>query len=758
MDQSPFTTPKGSLSSSIGNSAELGANLTLSDRLKVFKSSTFDPNAYVASKSRSMNEKEIRHLCAYLVDLKKASAEEMRKSVLANYSAFIRTSKEISDLEGELLSMRNLLSTQAALVHGLAEGCELSSLISGNEDSDMDDMLDEKTDISKTEKWLIGYLETLEVLLAEKRVDEAMAALDEGEKMSKEISEGRSLSPSLFQALQAAITEHRQKLADQLAETICQPSTRSAEIRSTALALKILGDGPRAHTLLLNSHQETLQRNMKSLQSTTYGGAGAFTATLSQLVFSTISQAASDSLSVFAEEEPAYTSELVTWAVTQAEQFAVLLKKCILASTAAAGGLRVASECVHVCMSHCYLLEASGLALSPVLLKYFRPFVEQALNTNLKRIEQSSSALAAADDWLLAYAPTSSRHSGLPPSSSHSNLSSFQPKLSISAHKFNSMVQELFEDVGPLEILQLDVLAVEGLLQVFNFYINLLINALPGSVVTENLEGSGHKIVKIAETEAQQMALLANAILLADELLPRAVVKLSHSSRGDDSQRRGSDKHRPPEQRELKKRLQREVDHLRDSFCRQHALELIFTEEGEARLNALIYLGMDGNVEQPEWFPSPIFQEVFAKLTEVASIASDVFVGRERFATVLLMRLAETVILWLSDDQTFWEEVETGSTPLGPVGLQQLYLDMQFVMIFSSQGRYLSRHLHQAIKNIIARAIGAVAATGLDPNSVLPEDEWFVEVCEIAIKMLTGRAAFDNVEGDVTSPTSSVQT
>jgi len=46
----------------------------------------------------------------------------------------------------------------------------------------------------------------------------------------------------------------------------------------------------------------------------------------------------------------------------------------------------------------------------------------------------------------------------------------------------------------------------------------------------------------------------------------------------------------------------------------------------------------------------------------------------------------------------------------------QLYLDMQFVMIFSSQGRYLSRHLHQAIKNIIGRAIDAVAATGLDPN------------------------------------------
>lgn len=132
---------------------------------------------------------------------------------------------------------------------------------------------------------------------------------------------------------------------------------------------------------------------------------------------------------------------------------------------------------------------------------------------------------------------------------------------------------------------------------------------MPASAVTENLEASGHKIVKIAETESQQIALLANAILLADELLPRAVVKLSCSSRGDESHRRGSVKQqRPPEQRELKKRLQREVDHLRDSFCRQHALELIFTEEGDTRLNALVYLSLDGTEEQPEWFPSPVFQ------------------------------------------------------------------------------------------------------------------------------------------------------
>lgn len=65
-------------------------------------------------------------------------------------------------------------------------------------------------------------------------------------------------------------------------------------------------------------------------------------------------------------------------------------------------------------------------------------------------------------------------------------------------------------------------------------------------------------------------------------------------------------------------------------------------------------------------------QELYAKLNKMASVAADMFVGRERFATLLMMRLTEAVMLWLSDDQSFWEEVEEGPRALGPVGLQQV--------------------------------------------------------------------------------------
>lgn len=356
------------------------------------------------------------------------------------YIGFIcSTSKEISDLEGQLLSMRNLLSTQSALVQGLAERVGIDSLWVGSEDSLVEDLAKfDNRELSNKEDWLIEFLDTLEVLLAERRVDEAMTALDKGESLVKEASKEHTLSSAALITLQTAIRQQRQKLADQLADAISQPSTCGLELRSAVLALKNLGDGPRAHTLLLNSHHQKLQTNIPSLRSskTLYGGA--YTAALSQLVFSTIAQAASDSLAVFGEE-PAYTSELVTWAVKQTEAFALLLKRHVLASSAAAGGLRVAAECIQICLGHCSLLEARGLALAPVLLSLFRSIVEQALSANLKRIEQSSAALAAADDWLLTYPPVGGR-----PLSSNSSLGSSiasQPKLSSSANRFNSMVQ-----------------------------------------------------------------------------------------------------------------------------------------------------------------------------------------------------------------------------------------------------------------------------------------------------------------------------
>lgn len=174
------------------------------------------------------------------------------------------------------------------------------------------------------------------------------------------------------------------------------------------------------------------------------------------------------------------------------------------------------------------------------------------------------------------------------------------------------ILQDFFEDVGPLHSLQLGGSAMDGLLKIFNSYVNLLISALPHSLDDETiLEGLGNKIVRVAETEEQQLALFANASLLAEELLPRAAMKLSSVNQTgvNDIRKKSVDRqNRVAEQREWKKKLQRIVDKLKDSFCRQHALDLIFTEDDDTRLSAEMYINMDNTVEEPEWVPSLIFQ------------------------------------------------------------------------------------------------------------------------------------------------------
>lgn len=105
------------------------------------------------------------------------------------------------------------------------------------------------------------------------------------------------------------------------------------------------------------------------------------------------------------------------------------MKRHVIASPSASGGLRTVAECVQISMGHCYLLESHGLALGPVLLRHFRPCVEQALNANLKRIEQSTAALAAAViGHLISHLLVQRYHS--------------QPKLSSSAYRFNVMVRK----------------------------------------------------------------------------------------------------------------------------------------------------------------------------------------------------------------------------------------------------------------------------------------------------------------------------
>lgn len=726
---------------------------SLTEELRVFKTERFDADSYVQSRCQTMSEKGIRTLCSELVRLKKASAEEMRRSVYANYAAFIRTSQEISDLEGELLSMRNLLSSQASLIRGLADGAQLDSLPNGtSNDLNVPAFSEEDLPHTEDETRVHALSDALDVLIAERRIDEALDALFEGEKLVAKFSDKEHTTSSPLRLL---LSERRARLREQLVQVARQPSTRGRELCATIQALYRLGDGPCAHTLLLTAHSHKLQNNVQELRAsgTTYGGA--YTAALSQLVFSVISQAAKDSHLVFGEQA-AYASELVLWASDETSDFASLVKRHVLLSAAAAGGLRAAAECVQVALGYCSLLEQQGLALCPTLLKFFRPTVERALQANLRHIEESVSVLAAADNWVVYHGSGAARLG----SRAHVSGALFtQSKLTSSAHRFQALIQDFFDDVAPLVNLQLGGLMLEGLVQVFESYIELLMMAVPGPLDDSLAAQGDHKIVKPADSESQQLGLLANASALADDILPRVAFKLLPSqstNTREEMRRRTPDRaaaasSRTPELREWRRRWQRAVDNLRDHYCRQQVVDLMFTEE-EANFSVDLYINLEDENVNMDPLPSPIFQELFFKLNKLSHVAADIMAGRERMTAMLCMRLVETFVIFIQKDEEFWEEIEEGYKTLGPAGLQQFVLDMQFVIQIASHGRYLTRNIKGVIGDIINKAVEAFSRTGLDPNSVLPENDWFPMTAQNSVQKLL----MEFSKGDLPSPTASV--
>jgi hypothetical protein len=54
-------------------------------------------------------------------------------------------------------------------------------------------------------------------------------------------------------------------------------------------------------------------------------------------------------------------------------------------------------------------------------------------------------------------------------------------------------------------------------------------------------------------------------------------------------------------------------------------------------------------------------------------VAGDVLLGKEKIQKILLARLTETVVMWLSEEQEFWDVCEDESVPLKPLGLQQVF-------------------------------------------------------------------------------------
>ncbi|KAK7362501.1 hypothetical protein VNO77_04617 [Canavalia gladiata] len=701
------------------------------------------PQSNVDSLYQSHTEKGIRKLCCELLDLKDA-VENLCGNMHSKFLAFLRISEEAVEVKHELIELQKHISAQGILVQDLMTGVchELEEWNQSSNDAaeiphepELPEILEPLPNDRNDQKVL--FLENIDVLVAEHKYEEALEALDAEEKKSAELKGSGNNSSDDVSSFKSPLSERKAALEDQLVGFAEQPSISFPELKKALNGLIKLGKGPHAHQLMMNFYGSHLQKRIEALLPSSSLCPETFPSTLSKIVFSVISLTIKESALIFGDN-PVYTNRIVQWAEWEIEYFVRLVKENAPSSETVA--LRAASICVQSSLNYCSILESQGLKMSKLLLVLLRPSVEEVLESNFRRARRVVLDMAESAESFPLSPQFASSLSAITTSSSS--------MLAESGMRFMHIVEEILEQLTPLASFHFGANVLNRILQLFDKYMDALIKALPGPSDDDNLPELKEAVPFRAETDSEQLAILGIAFTILDELLPNAV--LSTWMRQNESKEPNSgltenltfNTNANVELKEWRKHLQHSFDKLKDHFCRQYILNFIYSREGKTRLDAHIYLS--DNREDLYWdsdppLPSLPFQALFAKLQQLATVAGDVLLGKEKIQKILLARLTETVVIWLSDEQEFWGVLEDNSAPLHPLGLQQLILDMHFTVEIARFAGYPSRHVHQIASAIIARAIRTFSARGIDPQSALSEDEWFVETAKSAInKLLLG--------------------
>ncbi|GAB2230452.1 hypothetical protein Drorol1_Dr00014717 [Drosera rotundifolia] len=395
------------------------------------------------------------------------------------------------------------------------------------------------------------------------------------------------------------LAEVQAMLEAQLVGISKQPFVSKGELRKAYKCLLKLGKGPLAHLLLLKRYAHLLQKSIAGFLPKCCYYPRSFPATLSNMVFSSVSLAAKETNSVFGDN-PVYTNKIVQWAEQEIESFIQLMRENSPPFETVAA-LHGASICFNSSVGHCSALESQDLKLSKLLM-------------------------------------------------------------------------EIMNNLTPLAFMNFGASILGKILELFDKFVDLLIKASPNTSEDETTPAK-------AETDTQQLSLLGIAYAVAGSL-PLIVSRTGAALNGSREPRNGVpdvmvSTSSSVDYSDWKRNLQHSLDKLKDRFCQQYVLSFIYSGDGKPRLDARMYI--DGEGEDLLWdshpLPSPPFQDLFKRLQQLAIIAGDVLLGRDKVQQKLLSRLTQTAVAWLAHDQDFWGMFEDQSVPLKPFGLKQLILD-----------------------------------------------------------------------------------
>ncbi|KAK8688562.1 hypothetical protein V6N13_087323 [Hibiscus sabdariffa] len=589
-------------------------------------------------------------------------------------------------MKNELTQLKGKVSTQKKLVKDLIDGIHLKVLSEETIDSILQGSeFSEPTPPSELAVHIDSICETLDVLVLENRVDEAIAILQREEENLQRMQFEDNSPEDLLLLYNSAISEKKAMLTSQLTLSAENLRISSAELQKVLIGICRPGDTHLATQLLLKYYHSRLTTGRHNLQCSESFLDGLYVKRFAKFVFSMISQAASSFMMLYGETSPR-ASELSQWAREETKLFIASFNKNIKSSVTE--GLSKAVEAMQFALSYCSLLKSQRLFLKPYLIKHIRSCMEEVLLIHIDHLKKVISMFTATDDWVLGRYLTS-----VILSEGNYVVAGQHPEyclLTNSGWKFVTLLQAIIADDTRLLAIQMEGSILNGLMNLFTEYITILEKAITFKIHVSE-KGSRRAL---AESLPQQLFVLANLSTL--QLFFFKIVRSFLRGPGNlNSELRKKNSINFP-QKELDDCIlfiQEAAAKLKAHFCQQFINRMMSPE-----ISSKIMLCNDSPQESRTFqgaMPSVAFQVLFFELRKVDKIDED-NVFEEDWLMKLLRELIEAIFSWM------------------------FVLDVHFLVEIIKYGGYFSNE-PLILEHLVDTAF---TSAGLDPKRDFDGDGW----------------------------------
>ncbi|KAE8681753.1 Phospholipid sterol acyl transferase 1 isoform 1 [Hibiscus syriacus] len=216
---------------------------------------------------QSMTGKGINHLCSELLELKAESDEDFHRNIFSNYSSFVRIFDEVKAMENELTQLKGHVLTQKKLVKDLMNGIYLKVLSEEIIDSILQESeFAEPAPPIELAAHIDSISETLDVLMFENRIDEAIAILQREDENLQRMQFEDNSPEDLLMLYNSAVYEKKAMLTLQQTLSAENPRISAAELQKVLIGICRLGDTHLATQLLLKYYHSRLATGRHNLQ------------------------------------------------------------------------------------------------------------------------------------------------------------------------------------------------------------------------------------------------------------------------------------------------------------------------------------------------------------------------------------------------------------------------------------------------------------------------------------------------------------